>query len=261
MSLKVYFKFMRSSLWLVLAASAAFPGLAHADRRAYGVTYEAVTAPKGELDVETWSTFSDGEVDGGPASRGVREMVEVEYGITDRWDIALYNKVDAITSGDTDSGYAGFAVETRYRLSDRGQWPVDPVLYFEAQERLRGDAEQSYEAKLILAHDFGRMNVAVNGSVEEERTMDPAWNTEVEYAGGASYELSSAIKLGAETFGKAEKSDTGGIENRTWAGPAVSWARGMDGAMHGLWVTLAAGAGVAGEADPFYGRAVVGLQF
>ena len=46
-----------------------FASSAHADRRAYGVTYEAVTAPQGELDVETWSTFApQGEVDGGPSS-------------------------------------------------------------------------------------------------------------------------------------------------------------------------------------------------
>src|SRR5215510_9704990 len=93
---------------VVFAALAVLGSTASADRRAYGTTYEAVTAPKGELDVESWSTFApQGEVDGGPASRGVRTMLELEYGITDHWDAALYNMLDA-TSGDTESGYAGF---------------------------------------------------------------------------------------------------------------------------------------------------------
>src|SRR5215813_10295055 len=96
-----------------LCAAALLPAsTALADRRAYGTTYEAVTAPRGELDVETWTTFAPhGEVDGGPSSRGLREMVELEYGITDRWDAALYNMLDVTTTDETSSGYAGFKIE------------------------------------------------------------------------------------------------------------------------------------------------------
>jgi hypothetical protein len=256
---------MKMKITLFTAACIALPLLAssaRADRRAYGVTYEAVTAPKGEVDVETWSTFApQGEVDGGPSSRGVREMVELEYGITDRWDVALYNMLDMITSGDTRSGYAGLKLETRYRPSDRGEWLVDPVFYFEFQQLFRGDANQKYEAKLILAKDIGDVNIAANVALEEERTTEPAWNTEVEYAAGTSYALSPAWMIGAEVFGKAEKSAMGGIENRSWAGPALSWAGGGRGVLRGVWVTLAGGAGLGGEADPYYARAIVGFQF
>ena len=247
------------------AACIALPLLAssaRADRRAYGVTYEAVTAPQGEIDVETWSTFApQGEVDGGPSSRGVREMVELEYGITDRWDVALYNMLDMITSGNTSSGYAGLKLETRYRPSDRGEWPVDPVFYFEFQQLFRGDANQKYEAKLILAKDIGDVNIAANIALEEERTTEPAWNTEVEYAAGTSYALSPAWMIGAEVFGKAEKGEMGGINNRSWAGPALSWAGGGRGVLRGVWITLSGGAGLGGEADPYYARAIVGFQF
>lgn len=264
MKLKMNFKSAVFPLLVAVVATAA-PRAAHADRRAYGETYEAVIAPKGELDVEIWSTYArTGEIDGGPAARGLREMVELEYGVTDRWDVALYNMLD-VTSGTaadrTDTGYAGFKLETRYRPSQRGEWFVDPVFYFEFQDRLRGDASQSYELKLILGKDLGRVNLALNAAIEEERTTEPAWNTEVEYAYGTSYELSPAWKLGGEVFGKAEKADTGGLENRTWIGPALSWATGSSGAMKGLWVTVAGGAGVAGDADPYYGRMIIGLQF
>jgi len=248
-----------------VAACLALPLLAStasADRRAYGTTYEAVTAPHGEIDVETWTTFApQGEVEGGPSSRGVREMIELEYGVTDHWDIALYNMLDLITSGDTKSGYAGLKLETRYRPSDRGEWPIDPVFYLEFQQLFRGDARQKYEAKLIVAKDLGKLNIAANLAVEEERTTEPAWNTEVEYALGTSYALSPAWMIGAEVFGKAEKAEMGEIENRSWAGPSLSWASGGGGPLRGLWVTLAGGAGLGGEADPYYARAIVGLQF
>ena len=250
----------------VLAATGIAIGLlgsdALADRRAYGVTYEAVTAPRGELDVEVWSTIAPkGEVDGGPSSRGLRQMIELEYGITDRWDMALYNMLDVITSGDTESGYAGLKLETRYRPSDRGEWPIDPVFYLEFQQLFRGDARQKYEAKLIVAKDVGSLNFAANLAVEEERTTEPAWNTEVEYAAGTSYAVTPAWSLGAEVFGKAEKDGMGGIHNRSWAGPAISWAHGGRGSLAGLWVTLAGGAGLGGDADAYYARAVIGLQF
>jgi hypothetical protein len=251
----------RSIVAAVIAATLVPAAAAHADRRAYGTTYEAVTAPKGELDVETWNTFApQGEVDGGPASRGMRSMIELEYGITDRWDAALYNMLD-VTSGDTDSGYAGFKIETRYRPTDRGEWIVDPVFYLEFQQLFRGDANQKYEGKLIVAKDIGNVNIAANLALEEERTTEPAWNTEVEYAAGTSYALSPAWILGAEVFGKAEKGEMGGVENRTWAGPALSWAGGGRGALRGVWVTLAGGAGLTDDSDSYYARLIVGLQF
>jgi hypothetical protein len=251
----------RSIAPVVIAATLAPAAAAHADRRAYGTTYEAVTAPKGELDVETWNTFApQGEVDGGPASRGMRSMIELEYGITDRWDAALYNMLD-VTSGDTESGYAGFKIETRFRPTDRGEWIVDPVFYLEFQQLFRGDANQKYEGKLIVAKDIGDVNIAANLALEEERTTEPAWNTEVEYAAGTSYALSPAWMLGAEVFGKAEKGEMGGVENRTWAGPALSWAGGGRGALRGVWVTLAGGAGLTDDSDSYYARLIVGLQF
>ena len=254
---------MKTLLAAVLFAAALLASSeASADRRAYGTTYEAVTAPRGEVDVETWTTVApQGEVDGGPSSRGMREMIELEYGITDRWDAALYNMVDMITSGDTDSGYAGFKIETRYRPTDRGAWFVDPVLYLEFQQLFRGDARQRYEAKLIVAKDLGNVNLAANLALEEERTTDPSWNAEVEYATGASYALSPAWSLGAELFGKAEKDPMGGIMNRSWAGPAISWGGGGRGPLRGVWVTLAGGAGLTHDADAYYARAIVGLQF
>jgi opacity protein-like surface antigen len=243
------------------AATLAAGSAAHADRRAYGTTYEAVTAPRGEIDVETWTTFApQGELEGGPSSRGMREMIELEYGITDHWDAALYNMVDMITSGDTESGYAGFKLETRYRPSDRGEWPIDPVFYLEFQQLFRGDARQKYEAKLILAKDIGKLNIAANLALEEERTTEPAWNTEVEYAAGTSYALTPAWMIGAEVFGKAEK-EAMEIENRTWLGPTVSWAGGGTGALRGVWVTLAGGAGLTEESDSYYARLIVGFQF
>src|SRR5947207_2433964 len=113
--------FLTASLALALCTATALP--ARADRRAYGETYEAVTAAPGGLDVEIWHTYaSAGEVINGPPSRGNRTMLELEYGITGRWDVALYNILD---TGTDEPGYAGLKLETRYRLSAPGTLFID----------------------------------------------------------------------------------------------------------------------------------------
>jgi hypothetical protein len=260
------FQIMKTALRIVAgvcALQALQGGVAHADRRMYGETYEAVTAPKGELDVEAWTTYARlGEIDGGPASRGVRQMVELEYGITDHWDMALYNMFDAIIGGDTASGYAGAKLETRWRPLYRGQWIVDPVFYLELQELFRGDADQKLEAKLILARDFGPLNTAVNVSYEEERLSDPGHTLhgEIEYAAGTAWSFGPRLSIGAEVFGKAER-ESGATKDRSWVGPAISTAWGTHGALRGLWVTFAAGTALTSDSDRFYGRVIVGLQF
>ena len=235
---------------------------AHADRRAYAATYEAVTAPKGELDVELWTTYADdGEVLDGPPSKGFRNMLELEYGITDRWDMALYNMFD-VTSDSADTGYAGAKLETRYRLLPAGSWIVDPIIYFEFQLLRHGDAREKFETKLILARDQGPWNVSFNIAAEAEHLVVGGWVPETEYAVGVSRELAGpAMKLGVEIFGKTEKDPGADVETFAWAGPALSWATRFDGAMHGLWVTVGAGRGITDQSDGLYARAIVGLQF
>jgi len=247
------------ALAVVLAAAPA-----RADRRAYGTTYEAVTAPKGELDVEMWSTYArDGEVLDGPPARGFRNMLELEYGITDRWDMALYNLLDTdTTTGET--GYGGAKLETRYRLLPAGSWLVDPIIYFELQLLREGhsDAAQKAEVKLILARDQGPWNVAFNLAAEAEHLRTSEWIPETEYALGVSRELAGpALKLGLELFGKAEKPTGENVAVFLWTGPALSWATRFDSPMHGLWITIAAGRGLTTASESWYGRAIVGLQF
>jgi hypothetical protein len=258
---RINFKITSTALAAGLAvAFAAAP--ARADRRAYTTTYEAVTAPKGELDVEMWSSYAaDGELLDGPASRGFRNMLELEYGITDRWDAALYNMFD-VTSDSANTGYAGLKVETRYRLLPPGSWVLDPIIYFEFQYLLKGDAKEKFETKLILARDQGPWNFAFNIAGEAEHLVAGGWVPELEFAGGVSRELAGpAFKLGVESFGKAEKDPGADVHVFAWAGPALSWATRFQHGMEGIWVTVGGGHGLTDDSDKWYARAIVGLQF
>jgi hypothetical protein len=254
-----------SGLCLWFFAPLLWPATAGADRRSYGETYEAVTAPKGELDVETWGTYAgDGELLNGPASKGYRGMLELEYGLTDRWDIAIYNMLDLPSDSSTgERGYAGFKIESRYRLLLPGEWFVDPVLYLEYARLFVGDSQQKWEIKLILGKDIGPWNLSWNLAAEVERLRSGDYIPETEYDFGVSREiLGPSLKLGIEAFGKAEKPPGGSIQAFLWAGPALSWATTFrNGPMRGLWVTAAGGRGLTTESQEYYGRLILSFQF
>ncbi len=243
----------KKKAFLTVAMLALAPVLARADRRYYGETYTAATAPPGGLDVELWSTLHRAPRSG-DALQFWRHQLELETGITSRWDVALYNIWDRV-QGDT-LRYQATKVETRYRLSDYGQWFVDPVIYFEARKEWIEDKPIALEGKLILAKDLGPLNLSLNGLYEIE--FIPAGGGrehEVGYAAGASYELTPWVRVGGEVFGSWTRSaEDGTWASQHYAGPAVSLA------VSRVWLVLAAGFGLTDESQRAQLRAVLAFQ-
>ncbi len=246
---------MRTAAALLAVAVAAAPQLALADRRYYGETYDASTAPRGAFDVELWSTLL--EPPGDSSGRRLwRHQVELETGITDRWDVALYNVMRQV-GGDRPE-YEAAKVETRLRLSDPGEWFVDPVLYLEVKKTFVDDRPFSVEEKVILAKDIGRTNVSLNVSAEQEIA---GGDLALEWAGalGSSYEVAPWLRLGAEVFGSIASEETAAGGDRTeaklWGGPAVSLA------ISGAWLVLAGGFGVTEDSEAVQARAILAFQF
>ncbi|HSD26995.1 MAG TPA: hypothetical protein VLL75_06795, partial [Vicinamibacteria bacterium] len=238
-------------------ALVAVPSASRADRRYYGQTYNAVTAPKGSLDVELWTTYYDppnGAAAGTPSLW--RHQLELETGITDRWDVAVYGIARQIESEDPE--FESVKLETRYALAPPGAWPVDTVLYFEAKKTFVDEKPWSIEEKVILGKDLGRLNLSLNAAVEQEfEEGEVKW--EGSYALGSSWELIPALRLGAEVFGVVEKEEIAPgeeeLEGLVWAGPAASIAVGH------AWLVLAAGFGLTDDSDALRARAVLAFQF
>jgi hypothetical protein len=226
------------------------PALARADRRYYGETYNAATAAPGGLDIETWSTFH-------AAPRGTggphlwQNQVELETGITDRWDVALYNVWD-VPQGEP-TRYSQTKLETRYRLTRPGEWFVDPVVYLEAKKEWTEDKPIALEGKLILGKDIGPVNVSLNGSAEQEFIPGGGRAYEYGYALGASYEFAPWLRVGGEVFG-VQKRQEGDIETTHYAGPALSlsWSR--------YWLVTALGVGLNDAAEHVRATAVFAIQ-
>lgn len=249
---------------LVTAGLATSARDARADRRSFLETYEYMTMPEGDLELEFWNRETRAAF-ASETARSYELEIEVEYGITSHWDIALYQVFgqvdDPVTpAGGQPFGYRRTNLETRYRLGERGSSPVDTLLYFEI-EKAFGEDKWGFEPKLILARDFGKLTAVVNiiPEIELETEEEPSGETELEvefepgWSVGVSYEVSPKLKIGAETFGAVTSPFSDAVVE-AFAGPSVSWAPS-----HKVWIATTAAFGLTTDTDAFLLGFIIGL--
>jgi len=163
---------------LVLLAASALLAPVHAGSGANFVTYNHHTADRGEVEVKLLTDISEGS-----GNEYFAQLVELEYGISDRWTAALLFE-GADSAGD-DYQFGGWRFENRFRLFDYGAVPLNPVLYVEYEQLepshrylhtvagRAGEAnedtgddegtEHAIETRLILGEDLSdRLDVAFN---------------------------------------------------------------------------------------------------
>jgi hypothetical protein len=229
-------------LWLIFGIASN----SRADTRSYVWTYEYMTLPKGLTEVEYYLTAQVPDTNKTNINTW-KHWLELEYGITNRWDVAMYQMwKHKNTASGSASEYDGFKVRTRYRFGDKGEYFVDPELYF---EYIRDDdlsKPNVGEAKLILAKDIGKLNISYNQIWE--RALEGRGKTENEYAVGLSYELWPALKLGMESKGSYN-------EREYTIGPSISWANSR------FWVSLGAAFGLNERSDDLQTRMIAGIPF
>ncbi|MBS2021968.1 MAG: hypothetical protein JST92_06125, partial [Deltaproteobacteria bacterium] len=151
---------------LALAIALCLPALlcataARADRRTLIRGYEYATQPQGNLELEIWNEL---DIPRGHASDiALTQRIELEYGITDHWDVALYHVFADQGSGESRTyGFDSWRLEQRYRLLEKGDLPVDLMLYLEI-ERPRDFTEPwIFEGKLIAERELGKLGLVGN---------------------------------------------------------------------------------------------------
>lgn len=219
---------------------------ARADWRRYVWTYEYMTMRKGTFELETYVTSEIPDVNKSNVNT-VKPLLELEYGITDRWDLAIYQLFKVSNkSKETDTEYDGFKLRTRYRIGEKGQFILDPLLYFEYIREEELSKPNVLEAKLVFAKDIGRYNFSYNQIVKQE--VDNRGETENEYAFGSSYELSRRLRLGLESKGNYTK-------EKFYLGPSVSFAADK------FWAGLGMLTGMSAKSDDLQVRLIIGTPF
>lgn len=215
-----------------------FAPQARADRRSFIRAYEYATQPRGNLEFELWNDINAPKA-GFDAAETVHRF-ELEYGLTDHWDLALYH-VLAQAPGEP-LHFDSWRMETRYRLAEKDEWPVDVMLYLEGERPADFAEPWELEEKLILAKDIGSFGFVLN-LVGEQKLLhaDQGHNYEIDL--GARYEVTPALRIGVE--GWTIQETVQGVTNGAWfLGPSLSVATAK------IWLQIGAGIGLGiGDGD------------
>jgi hypothetical protein len=221
---------------------------ARADRRDFIRAYQYATQPQGNLEFELWNDV-DAPKSGGFDQAVLTHRLELEYGLTDHWDMALYH-VFASAPGEPFH-FDSWRLETRYRLAEKGQWPVDVMLYLEAERP--GDFTEPWEMeeKLILGKEIGRIELVANFVGEQKLFSGKGYLWEID--AGARYEFTPALHVGGE-FWTIQETAGGETASSYYAGPSISWASSK------LWVQIGAGFGIGDSSGATFVRSVLGFN-
>lgn len=218
-----------------------------ADRRAYVWTYEYQTMPKGHSEIEYYITTEVPDTNKSSTNTW-KHWLELEYGITDNFDVAMYQmfKQTNKPSGDK-SEYDGLKVRGRYKIGKKNQFILDPLLYIEFIRDDDFHKPTVLEGKVILSKDITEaLNISYNQILKQE--LESGGETEHEYALGTGYEFLPTFKFGLESKGNYSK-------KKYYLGPTASVT------FNKFWVAFGALAGLNNKSDDIQTRMIIGIPF
>lgn len=186
---------------------------AAAGEATFGYVYTTDTLPKGKFEVEQWATDNEGQAHG--YYHGLNFRTEVEYGITDRLQLSLYqnysflaahsNSVNRLTEGldinpDQNPLHAltnwhndGQSVELLWRIASPYTQKLGFAVYIEPQF---GPREDGLEVRTILQKDWRDDRLILAGNVWAEIDREQGTNLgAVATEGPPSFEKSKATYL------------------------------------------------------------------
>jgi len=222
--------------------------------RRFTYVYEAKVAEKGEIEVENWVTWKSGPND----KNGFDFRHELEYGVTDRFQLALY--VADWKVADGIAYYQNTALEAIYQLTDPKKAFLGSALYGEVK---LGDQQFKLETKGILQKNIGPLVLAYNATFEAEweganlGSLNESYG-KLEQSAGASWKFSDNIKVGGEFQQKFYLADWSvPTQPVVYAGPNVALEYGR---YFATFTGMIQATGVSGQPD-FQLRTIFGVEF
>lgn len=241
---------MRNAILRLVFSLAMVLGIAEfsfADKRNYVWTYEYMTMPKGMFELEYYLTAEVPNINRSNINT-IKPWLELEYGITDNWDISLYQMWKFKNKRfENDSEYDGFKIRTRYRFGKKGQFIVDPLVYLEyIRDTTDWHKPNVGEAKLILAKDIDKLNISYNQVLKTNLESDGL--AQWEYAIGANYAIGNYFRFGLESKGNYTK-------DKFAIGPTLAFN------VRRFWVSFGAVFALNERTDDIQTRMIVGIPF
>ena len=204
---------MKSIILIMLSTIA----LCIADQRYFVWTYEYKTVSRGEAEFEHYYTTSYPNSSNLTDNIKVDHQLELEIGMNERFDFALYHQFEQ----QDNFIYKGYKLRGRYRIGEKNQYFLDPLLYLEYHGK-PDFSVHGIETKFILAKEIGNIITSFNPILEIEIEEDEN-EIEVEYAAGLTYKLNKLFHAGIEFKGS---------EYGHYWGPTISHGT------HNMWFSL-----------------------
>lgn len=244
----------------ILCATLALACVSHtaSASRAFTFSYEATTADKGEREYAQWVTWNtDKDVDAKFDRYDLRH--ELEFGITERWQLAYYFdwRVENGAATENSSDFRDLAVETIYQLRDPHTDPFGMALYGEVRA---GDELIELEPKFILQKNLAELILVWNATLEIEWEGDD-YNEEkavLVNTLGASHPVAPGLQLGVEfVHEKAYTEWSDWQDDIVYIGPKASY-KGDD-----WWLALTPAFQITGleEESNVQSRLIFGFEF
>ena len=225
---------------ILIAASLALPALAFADPRPFTFNYDTYAVGKGNAEYEQWVTYKTRTDEDNSYTRFDFRQ-EIEYGLSDNFDISIYFADFSYENTDAHTGaqYDDSAVETIYYVTNPVEDFIGLGLY---NEIAVGDGSLAFEQKILVQKDIGNWTLIYNLVFETELEGVFKKNATVETEGvlgntfGVSYALPFApgVRFGAESVIESIYADWNDYQHTTcYAGPNISYT-----SAHHWWLTL-----------------------
>lgn len=211
----------KAALGVAAAITLASAGPAVAGEALFGYVYTTDVMPKGKYEVEQWITDREGQAHG--RFHDVQMRTEVEYGVTDNFQLAGYvnysdlnasrNSVAGLTEGldipaDHDPTkpyhkfrYDGISAEAVWRVLSPYKDPIGLAFYVEPEV---GPRENALEVKVLAQKNYldDRLVLAANlwTEIEKEKVEGEGWEKASvwELDLGASYRFRPNWSAGLE---------------------------------------------------------------
>ena len=182
------------------------------EAREYLINQGYYTAEKGELEVELYNDINFSDAGDGDTYNS-KHQIEFEVGVTDHLQLAYYEVYTWDRTKDWERD--AFKVETKLRLGEAGQWPIDIAFYTEYKNPngRRQAYSDVFENKVILSKEIGPWNLIGNFVFEKKIYAEEPWEYEV--TAGVRYSLTPKTSLSVEVKqGLGDSDDFGFSRNR-----------------------------------------------
>jgi hypothetical protein len=234
---------MRRAALAVTAAMLA-GGLARADYKAFAHTYPHFTQPEGGLEMEWWVGAETQSLSNMGDTTLFEHRLEIEYGLTDRWDVSLYQVFQQPPGGSFT--YDSVRLESRFQITRKQQWWVDLLGYLELERPADLHQPWELEGKIIATKDLGPFFVQTNWVAEVKLAGGQDFGYLLELAAAVGYEIWPSLRVGVESLWDLQKTSIapGAPSARMiHVGPSVALARGR------VWFVLTPAFRVAGSGN------------